>query len=115
VGEGSYIEDSYIHKNTVIGKGCVISGVTLDGETVPDGTVLHGLKLRDGSFAVRFYGVFDNPKEKKHLGKTLDTLLWEAPLFPVCQTMSEAVALALAGKTGERESKLTCGEDACAE
>ena len=106
VGHGSYIEDSYIHKNTVIGKGCVIAGVTLDGETVPDGSVLHGLKLRDGSFCVRFYSVNDNPKEKKHFGKPLDTLLWEAPIFPVCKTMREAVALALSGKTGDRAISL---------
>ena len=44
----------------------------------------------------------DNPKEKMHFGKPLDQTLWEAPLFPVCQTMSEAVRLALSGGTGER-------------
>lgn len=102
VGKGSYIEDSYIHKNTVIGKGCVISGVTLDGERVPDGTVLHGLKLRDGSFTVRIYGVSDNPKEKKHFGKSLSEPLWSAPLFPVAKTMAEAVKLALAGGHAQR-------------
>ena len=102
VGRGSYIEDSYIHKNTIIGKRCVISGVTLDGETIPDGTVLHGLKLRDGTFAVRIYGVNDNPKEAKHFERPLDTPLWEAPLFPVAQTMAEAVKKALSGEKTER-------------
>lgn len=106
VGKGSYIEDSYIHKNTVIGKGCVISGVTLDGESVPDGTVLHGLKLRDGSFTVRIYAVGDNPKEKKHFGRPLAQPLWEAPLFPVCDTMSEAVRLALSGAPAKRTISL---------
>ena len=56
VGAGSYIEDSYIHKNTVVGKDCVISGVTLDGGTVPDGTVLSGLKLKNGKFVVPLPG-----------------------------------------------------------
>ena len=48
VGAGSYIEDSYIHHNAVIGKGCVISGCTIgkarSGKNekpivIPDGTV----------------------------------------------------------------------------
>jgi len=102
VGKGSYIEDSYIHKNTVIGSRCVISGVTLDGESVPDGTVLHGLKLRDGSFTVRIYGVDDNPKESRHFGRPLAESLWEAPIFPVCDTMAEAVKLALSGMPAKR-------------
>lgn len=102
VGEGSYIEDSYIHKHTKIGKRCVISGVTLDGETVPDETVLHGLKLRDGSFTVRIYGVDDNPKEAKHFGKPIAAPLWEMPLFPVCATMAEAVKKTLAHEKSER-------------
>ena len=109
VGKGSYIEDSYVHKKTVIGKRCVISGVTLEGETVPDGTVLHGLKLRDGSFTVRFYGVDDNPKEAKHFGEPIDTPLWDAPIFPVADTMKEAVRLALARETGERAISLAEG------
>lgn len=99
VGEGSYIEDSYIHKGTVIGKGCVISGVTLDGESVPDGTVLHGLKLRDGRFVVRKYAVSDNPKEALWFGKPLPSPLWKAPLFAVCDTMAEAVDKTLKGET----------------
>ncbi len=101
VGHGSYIEDSYIHKGTVIGKGCVISGVTLDGETIPDGTVLHGLKLRDGRFIVRKYAVTDNPKEALWFGKPLPMPLWDCPLFAVCDTIPEAVRKTLAEEPGE--------------
>jgi len=98
VGKGSYIEDSYIHKGTTIGKGCVISGVTLDGETVPDGTVLHGLKLKNGKFIVRKYAVTDNPKEASWFGKPLPTALWKTPLFPVCDSMADAVRMTLSGE-----------------
>lgn len=69
VGAGSYIEDSYLHHGTVVGEHCVISGVTLDGQSVPADTVLHGLKLQDGRFVVRMYGVCDNPKEAALFGK----------------------------------------------
>ncbi|MFR3365913.1 MAG: L-fucokinase [Gallintestinimicrobium sp.] len=69
VGAGSYIEDSYLHHGTVVGERCVISGVTLDGQSVPADTVLHGLKLQDGRFVVRMYGVCDNPKEAALFGK----------------------------------------------
>ncbi len=95
VGKGSYIEDSYIHKGT-IGEGCVISGITLWGETVPDGTVLHGLKLVDGRFVVRMYGVNDNPKENKWFGEDLGEPLWTAKLFVPCDTIEEALTKTLA-------------------
>ena len=95
IGKGSYIEDSYIHKGTV-GEGCVVSGVTLSGESIPDRTVLHGLKLRDGRFVVRMYGVKDNPKENKWFGKEISEPLWDAKLFIPCDTMEEAVAKTLA-------------------
>ncbi len=98
VGTGSYIEDSRIHRASVVGKGCVISGVTLTGEVVPDGTVLHGLKLEDGRFVCRMYGVNDNPKESKLFGRELGQPLWSASLYPVCDTIEEAVSKTLSGE-----------------
>lgn len=97
VGPGSYIEDCRIHSGSAIGSRCVISGVTMAGSTVPDGTVLHGLKLTDGRFVCRMYGVDDNPKETKLFGRELGQPLWTAPLYPVCDTMEEAVRRTLAG------------------
>ncbi len=91
VNAGSYIEDCYIHKNSVVGKCCVLSGVTLNGETIPDGVVLHGLKLDNGKFVVRMYGVNDNPKENKLFGKEISDTLWQSKLYPVCDTIEEAV------------------------
>lgn len=97
VGENSYIEDSDVHKSTVIGKDCVISGVTLNGETVPDNTVIHGLKLNGEKYVCRMYGVNDNPKDSKWLSKELNSDLWTAPLFKVCDSMDEAVKATLSG------------------
>ena len=102
VGEGSYIEDSRIHRHSTVGRHCVISGVTLTGETIPDGTVLHGLKLEDGRFVCRMYGVNDNPKENKLFGEDIGEPLWTANLYPICDTIEEAIAKTLAGdKSGE--------------
>ncbi len=100
IGEGSYIEDCYIHRNSVVGKNCVLSGVTLNGETIPDNTVLHGLKLEDGRFVVRMYGVQDNPKEKKLFGKEIDEVLWTSNIYPVCDTIEDAVKETLAVMIG---------------
>lgn len=97
VGADSYIEDSRIHRNTTVGRHCVIAGVTLTGETVPDGTVLHGLKLKDGRFVCRMYGVDDNPKENRLFGREIGQPLWEAPLYPICDTIEEAVRKTLSG------------------
>lgn len=102
VGAGSYIEDSRIHRNSIVGKHCVISGVTLTGDIVPDETVLHGLKLKDGRFVCRMYGVEDNPKENQLFGKDIGQPLWEAPLYPACDTIEEAVQKTLSGdRSGE--------------
>ncbi|MCD8013262.1 MAG: bifunctional fucokinase/L-fucose-1-P-guanylyltransferase [Lachnospiraceae bacterium] len=102
VGAGSYIEDSRIHRYSKIGKGCVVSGVTLTGEVVPDGAVLHALKLKSGKFVCRMYGVEDNPKENKLFGKDIGESseakgsLWTAKLYPVCDTAEKAVKATLA-------------------
>ncbi len=118
IDASSYIEDSYIYEGTKVGKSCVIAAVTLRGETIPDGTVLHGLKQKDGSFVIRVYGVNDNPKETLEqqgafLGGTLESFLhtaglkpeevwngeshylWNAALYPVCASIGEAVAAAM--------------------
>ena len=105
IGEGSYIEDSVIHSSASVGKNCVISGLTLRDAVVPDDTVLHGLKLKSGQFVARRYGVLDNPKDPSWLGAKLDATLWNTPLFPVRDTMEEAVRAALADeKVGHLES-----------
>ncbi|MCD7813185.1 MAG: bifunctional fucokinase/L-fucose-1-P-guanylyltransferase [Lachnospiraceae bacterium] len=96
VEAGSYIEDSRIHRGSVIGRGCVVSGVTLNGEKAPDGAVLHALKLKNGRFVCRMYGVEDNPKESKLFGNDIGETLWTAKLYPVCDTIEEAVKAALA-------------------
>ncbi len=101
VGQGTYIEDSIVHANTTIGKNCVLSCVELYGQTVPDNTVLHGLKLADSRYVVRMYATDDNPKENKWMGKELETDLWSAKLFVPCKTLEEAAIATLSGATGE--------------
>lgn len=71
IGKGTYVEDSYVHHGTVIGTNCVVSGVTLAGQTIPDGAVIHGLKLGEEQFVARMYGVNDNPKECSLFGRKL--------------------------------------------
>lgn len=91
IGKGTYVEDSYVHHGTVIGTNCVISGVTLDGQNIPDGAVIHGLKLGEEQFVARMYGVNDNPKECSLFGRKLSEPLWTAKIYPICRTMREAV------------------------
>ena len=118
IAASSYIEDSYIYGGTQIGEQCGLSGVTLRGEKIPEGTVLHGLKEKDGTFVVRVYGMKDNPKGRMEEGTAfLNTdlkaflgtaglgqeevwgeeghFLWTARLYPVCETIEEAVQSAM--------------------
>jgi fucokinase len=113
VGAGSYIEDSLLGPDTAVGRGAVVSCATLSGESVPDFTALHVVKLADGRFSARLFGVSDNPKEAAFLGRPIACLLeclnlspemiwdgpertlWTAKLFPVRDTAIDAARAAL--------------------
>lgn len=106
VGEGTYIENSVIGTHTRVGNGSIISGLNIVGDekiTIPGGVVLHGLTLTEGSFVARIFDVDCNPKEvcRKMLSGTIlqvvdpDTPLWQAALYPVCETEEEAIEAAL--------------------
>ena len=105
IGEGCYLEVSYVHRGATIGAGCVLSYIDIhDGEVVPAHTVLHGLKQANGRFVCRIFGTHDNPKENMLFGQELvgdfwesntAHTLWTAALYPECDTIQEAVAWAL--------------------
>ena len=118
VSAKSYIEDSYVYGNTHIAEKCVISGVTLKDKNVPAGVTLHGLKLRNGKFVVRVYGTLDNPKgyladnapfldtsmkemselleiSEEEIWENEEPYLWFAKIYPVCDSVEEAVTEAL--------------------
>lgn len=110
IGEGCYLEVSYVHRNSKIGDHCVLSYIEVADREIPDNVVLHGLKQRDGSFVVRIFGIGDNPKENKLFGKDLDELeqklgvrlwensahsLWEANLYAEADNIQDGVDAAL--------------------
>lgn len=118
VGEHCYFEVSLVQGGATVGSGTLLSYVEISDETIPSNVVLHGLRLKDGNYVVRIYGVADNPKQSLSSGATLfgkplsellkqqtiaqeelwdthDHSLWNAKLYPVCATMKEAVAAAL--------------------
>ena len=121
LGEGVYIENSSIGADVKIGCGTVISNLELGGCVVPEEVVLHGIRLKNGKHIVRVYAVNDNPKGTYednapflHTGlqellralRVQDTEIWREPektgrylwfadLYPVCDTVREAVDSAL--------------------
>lgn len=121
---GAYVEDSYVLDESCVGAGSVVSNVKLRSVSVPDGVVLHGLKLLDGRYVVRIYGVEDNPKgtleeNSSFLGTGIGDFLkgnglvredlweetegeeasshsiWTARLYPAAKDMEEAIQAAL--------------------
>ncbi len=121
-----YLEDCYILENSRVEKGSIVSGLKLRNVVVPARIVLHGLPLRGGSYVARIYGTGDNPKsryeqdapflgttlrkfveqnrlEKEDLWQTQETYLWFARLYPVCETMQDAV------EAGLTVYKMACG------
>ena len=55
----------------LIGSGTVLSHATISGKNIPADVVLHSLKLADGHFVTRIYGVADNPKKGTFLGGSM--------------------------------------------
>ncbi len=111
VVEGSYIENSII-KNCNVGKS-ILSNVEISNLTIPDNVVLSGLKLNDGRYVVRIYGINDNAKiDNDRLGffgksltdfaccnnlklDTRDNTMWTTSIFPIANTMQKAAEYAL--------------------
>lgn len=117
-GSGTYLECSYVHSRATVGKHTLLSFVDIQDETIPDNVVLHGLKLKNGKFVARIYGVEDDPKgclenhgsflastlqkfleingiSKEEIWKEAPYSLWTAEIYPVCDTIRESVQAAL--------------------
>lgn len=115
VEDDSYVEDSCIVNQCKVGHKCVVSNVTLSDTTVPDYMCIHGIQTIDGKHVARGYGITDNPKMVLGKGATMFGVdlsklvdecgidssqlwefepfdLWNAKLFPVCDSVDEAVS-----------------------
>lgn len=107
IGKNCYLEVSYVHSKAKIGENVLLSYIDIHEETIPSDVVIHGLKQKDGKFVARIYGVKDNPKETKLFSKELSEIfpetvftdeektLWNAEIYPACDSISEAVKEAL--------------------
>ncbi len=104
IGKSSYIENSHL-VNCEIGEYSIVSNIRINSITIPNKTVIYSQKLNDGRFAVFIYGLNDNPKEKisyttlfsvcKSLGINTEQDLWNAKLYAVCDSLSQAASFSL--------------------
>ena len=118
IGNGAYVENAYLAKGVVVEDRAVVSGLQVPENCIlRENVVYHGLKLQNGKFAVRVYGVDDNPKgtlEKddsflatslatfvKAYGLNVDDIwsdgdhsLWKANIYPECDTIVECMEYA---------------------
>lgn len=119
IAERVYLEESYVLKDSEVAEGTILSHVKVTGQKIPANVVIHGLPIVGDKYVARIYGVMDNPKgnlaEKTtfltsdlrsfiskwklseadfwYRGQSFD--LWNARLFPVCDTEEEALNWAL--------------------
>lgn len=134
IADGAYVENSCLGEDVVVEKGAVVSGLQVpSGWVLRENVVYHGLKLQNGKFTVRVYGVEDNPKgilekDDKFLHASLKQFmenhslnaeevwndeehsLWKANLYPQCDTIEECMEFAelliQMTKVSEVDSKL---------
>jgi len=107
VGDGTYLENSLIHAGVSVGRNAYISYLDLQNSiSIPDEVLVHGLKQMNGKFVCRIMSIYDNPKKNKLFGRSLDEIgqklgldlgktLWDADLYPECDTIQEAVNASL--------------------
>ncbi len=119
VADNAYIENSYVLDKSQIGAESIVSHLKLRNKKVPSNIVLHWLPQNNGKHVVRIYGVKDNPKGTFHENTSFLTTslvqmvektgiqgadlwpehiaqdLWNAKLYPVCDTQEEAIDWAL--------------------
>lgn len=118
IDEKCYVENSRVGEGCSLEESCIVSGVDLENVLIPAETVLHGLQLPGQKYVTRIYDVQDNPKsilekEANWLGSPVQDVLdyyeinpdkiwrkqehylWFADLYPVCDSMEEAVKAAL--------------------
>lgn len=118
LGSSCYIEDSIVGQGVRIGAGTILSCLEVEDAELPSDAVLHGLQTQDGRYVVRIYGICDNPKGTLEENTTLlggglqgflavnglqredvwnieEAYLWFARLYPVCDTMKQALQAAL--------------------
>ena len=104
-GKNVYLEDCVVRSGN-IGDRVILSGLEINGETVPSDVVLHCLKLTDGRYVTRIYGIRDDPKctdvrlfgIRPDLGDVWGDRehdLWNARIYPACRTMKESIDAAL--------------------
>lgn len=103
LGESVYLESSYVHSKAIIGNNTIVSHLDIIDEKIPDDVVIHGLKLLNGKFVVRIFGINDNPKENKLFGVDINNRfkelginsvcnsLWELDLYPECDNIQDAI------------------------
>lgn len=117
IEEGCYLENSCAGPHVRMEKGAILSGTEVDDVTIPKNTVVHCVQ-QNGKFAARIYGVEDNPKgcyeentpflsgwlkdifdfyqaDIQDIWEEKEHSLWFARLYPVCNTMQEAVEKSL--------------------
>ena len=118
IGNGAYVENAYLAKGVVVEEKAVVSGLQVPENCIlRKNAVYHGLKLQNGKFVVRVYGVDDNPKgtlekDGSFIHTTLqafmnayelktediwddnDHSLWKANIYPECETIKECMEYA---------------------
>lgn len=117
IGNNSYLEDSYIMGNCVVGENAIVSNITIFDEIIPANTVVHCVKQKNDKFVVRIYGLEDNPKSSaetatlfgqplmkamQKVGVSYDDLwdfsggsLWNARLYFETDSLQESLKFAL--------------------
>jgi fucokinase len=108
VGEGTYLEDTYLDCGCRIGERCVISNLYLhEGIEIVDWTVVHVMPVERTKYCCRIYGVHDNAKKCELFGENLSELiefygirkenifegeeyyLWNCRLYPIVERVEE--------------------------
>ena len=97
IGAGTLLDHARVSGNSVIGARCVLSDIDLRDVTVPDGTSVFGIRLRDGRFVTVVFAI---EADARCAAETADAL-WQKALFYPANGFSESLRRYFSKPEGE--------------
>lgn len=76
IGKGTVVSNSLLESDVLIGNGCIITNLSVSHISVPDNTIVCGIKLNDGSFVAI---VCETSFDFKSVVNGIE--MWNMPLF----------------------------------
>ncbi len=106
-GKNTVLDNTVLKNSCVVGSGCTVSDITLDGVKIENNKAVCGVKLCDGNYVAIICDINENPKTKVD-----STELWDVPRFFKGKSYTESFNKFVSDSDEEKYSLQYCIENA---